>query len=139
MPPHLKQDTESIFEAIFALGANFLQQGKYEKALIIFDGLMALYPDHPRAAIAYGETLLMDGQTDIALEHFLAITKKFSLEAQVLLGAARSFMLLQKKEEAKRLLLPIIEGHVLSSSENYGLAKSIYATIMLGEFNSFGN
>ncbi len=56
---HDDQRFEALYDAIFSVGCNFMQQGKFDKALIIFDGLMALEPSQRKAALAYGETLLL--------------------------------------------------------------------------------
>jgi tetratricopeptide (TPR) repeat protein len=116
---------ESLSQAVYTLGVNFFMQGKYHKALIIFDGLMALDPENHAAAIAYGETLLRDGQTEKALDHFLMINKKFDLDSRGLLGAAKACILLGKYEEAQKLVLPILGGELLAHKQAILSAKSI--------------
>jgi tetratricopeptide (TPR) repeat protein len=69
------------FAAIFALGANFFSQGQYRKAQVIFAGLMALDATNEQASIAYGESLLMAGQVQKALYHFIRAKKRFASRA----------------------------------------------------------
>lgn len=74
------------FACIFALGANFFNQGQFKKAQVIFAGLMALDAQSEKASIAYGESLLMGGQVRKALHHFLRAKKRFkspSIEASL--------------------------------------------------------
>jgi hypothetical protein len=42
----LEKISEAEFDAIFSLGANFFDQGKYKKALVIFHGLSVLEPEN---------------------------------------------------------------------------------------------
>lgn len=75
-----EHDFEELYDAIFALGTNFLHQGKFDKALIIFDGLLALEPSERRAALAYGETLLVANRAERALNHFFSLSQQFDVD-----------------------------------------------------------
>jgi tetratricopeptide (TPR) repeat protein len=116
----------SLYDSIFALGRNFLSQGQYDKALIIFDGLVALFPKKLPACLAYGEALLMSGQFNEALQYFLCLHDQFIKTGHMLLGAARAYVMLGRYTDAKRMVMPIIEGEVLASSVELAIAKSIF-------------
>lgn len=133
MMPNDATARDFLMDAIFALGANFFVQGKYEKAQIIFDGLMALDPEHSTPAIAYGESLLMGGQIDRALDHFLMLSKKFDLDPRALLGAAKACILLGKNDEARKLLEPIVENEIPAPSQIALEAKSILTVMQDNE------
>ena len=98
------------FAAIFALGENFFSQGYYKKAQTIFHGLMALDAHNHMASIAYGESLLMDGQSTKALAHFTNASLLFPTSFRLLLGGAKSCLLLDKPRDAKNFLKPILGG-----------------------------
>lgn len=83
------------FAAIFALGANFFSQGQYKKAQVIFAGLMALDATSEQASIAYGESLLMAGQVQKALYHFIRAKKRFASET-IEAGLAKASILLKR-------------------------------------------
>jgi len=100
------------FSAIFALGENFFSQGYYKKAQTIFHGLIALDNTNHMASIAYGESLLMDGQSTKALAHFSESRKLFPASHRILLGGAKACILLDRKSDAKDFLQPIITGHI---------------------------
>lgn len=105
------------FAAIFALGENFYSQGYYKKAQIIFNGLMALDCDNHMASIAYGESLLMDGQSHKALAHFTNASQCFPSSFRVALGGAKSCILLDRLNEARDFLTPIITGQLKVTPE----------------------
>jgi len=105
------------FAAIFALGENFYTQGYYKKAQIIFHGLMALDVDNHMASIAYGESLLMDGQSHKALAHFTKASQLFPSSFRIALGGAKACILLERVNEAHDFLSPIIAGHVKVTPE----------------------
>jgi tetratricopeptide (TPR) repeat protein len=116
---------EKYCEAIFSLGNIFFSQGKYDKALIIFDGLMALNPQHKKAAILYGETLLKYGQIDKAHAHFLLLVKKFDRDCQARLCLARTCILLNKYDDAKIFLYPILTKKLVAKTHIMMAAKLI--------------
>lgn len=87
------QDDE--IAAIFALGANFFSQGQYKKAQIIFAGLIALDMTNEKASIAYGESLLMAGQVQKALYHFIRAKKRFASTA-IEAGLTKASILLKR-------------------------------------------
>jgi tetratricopeptide (TPR) repeat protein len=103
-------------QTIYFLGVNFLLQGKYEKALIVFHGLMALDQKNYKAIFAYGETLILLNRLEEALDHFLRQAPMFELEKGMVIGAARAFVLLGKLKEATKLLEPLVQ--CASSQEN---------------------
>jgi len=110
-------------EAIYLLGVNFLVQGKYEKALTIFQGLMALDQSDYKATLAYGESLILLGRAEEALNHFLTHAKMFEVENGMVLGAARASIMLGKLKEAATLIEPVIKA--LTSPESHSIAKLI--------------
>lgn len=116
------------FEAIFALGTNFFVQGKYDKAQTIFLGLMALDPEQKEPAIAYGETLMMSGQLEKALRHFLKLHATWKDDSRIVFGAAKANILLGNTDEAKELLL-ILTNNETSKDNTSVLAKSLSSLI----------
>lgn len=108
----MNDESEQAIAAIFSLGENFLSQGKYDKAQIIFDGLMALEPDQLAPALAFGEALLKCGEPERALDHLLTLVQKFSHDARLLVLTAKACILLGKNEEAKEFLQPLLETNV---------------------------
>lgn len=113
---HDDAEVEQTFEAILALGENFFMQGKYEKAQIIFDGLMALSTDQLMPAVLYGEALLMNGHVEKALDHFLMLVQKFAQNDRVLMGTAKACILLGRIAEAKEFLAPMVGNNLSSQS-----------------------
>ena len=105
------------FAAIFALGENFYSQGYYKKAQIIFYGLMAIDADNHMASIAYGESLLMDGQSHKALAHFTHASLRFPESFRMALGGAKSCILLDRITDARDFLTPIIAGQLKVTPE----------------------
>ncbi len=85
------------------MGVNFFVQGKYGKAEIIFDGLLALNPDHLNASLALGEVLMMGRQFEKALDHFLLQRDQGIYDSRILLGAAKAYYLLGKHDEARKI------------------------------------
>jgi tetratricopeptide (TPR) repeat protein len=128
-----EQISQSMWESIFALGVNFFIQGKYDKACIIFDGLTALDPRRLLSSIAYGELLIVEDQVDKALDHFLNLSKRFGSDCRVLLGAAKACIILNKFDEAKKLVYPIMEGEVSSTPDTLRMAQSIYEKTIISE------
>jgi hypothetical protein len=130
MPSPMTTKEESWFHTIYFLGVNFLVQGKYEKALIIFQGLMALDHKSYKASLAYGETLILLNRVEEALDHFLHQAKTFATERGMLLSAARASVLLGKFKEAAKLIEPLMEP--LGVSNNlYEIAKLISDNFLL--------
>ncbi len=113
------------YETIFALGENFLSQGKYEKALTIFDGLIALDPCQKKAAIAYGQTLLLSGKAERALSHFYDLSKQFGMDGATLLLTAKACILLDRNEEAKKILQMISEREIQASQKEIELSNTM--------------
>lgn len=103
-------------QTIYFLGVNFLLQGKYEKALIVFHGLMALDHKNFKAIFAYGETLILLNRLEEALDHFLRQSPLFEMEKDMVIGAARASVLLGKLKEAAKLIEPMMQG--ATSQEN---------------------
>lgn len=120
----LDQDQiDNLANAIFSMGSNFLQQGKFEKALIIFDGLMALFPDNAQPALAYGETLLRAGKQEEASMHFSAFFDQFDIDSKSIILAAKARLLIGEHDQARNLLLLIIGGQVQASQEDLDLVN----------------
>jgi tetratricopeptide (TPR) repeat protein len=105
------------FSAIFAMGENFYTQGQYKKAQIIFSGLIALDSYNHQASIAYGESLLLDNQSNKALIHFTNARSLFPASFPILLGCAKACIILKRYEEACIFLEPIIDGQIKVSPE----------------------
>lgn len=105
------------FAAIFALGENFYTQGYYKKAQVIFHGLMAIDSDNHSASVAYGESLLMDGQSHKALAHFTKASQHFPTSYRVALGGAKTCILLERMSEARDFLSPIVAGKLKVTPE----------------------
>ncbi|HXW53536.1 MAG TPA: tetratricopeptide repeat protein [Myxococcota bacterium] len=123
MEAYAGQMSTEILDTIFTLGANFYVQGKYSKAEIIFGGLLALNPDHLNASLALGEVLMMDGQLEKALDHFLTQRDQGIYDGRILLGAAKAYYLLGKYDEAKSMVKPIIEGDIVATKSVAFMAK----------------
>lgn len=122
----------SIYDAIYAIGANFLHQGKYDKALIIFDGLMALEPGELKPAIAYGDALLLAGRAEMALSHFYELAKQFDLDGHAVLLTAKACVLLDKSDDAKKLLEMITKHEISATPENLHCAESMLTLCISG-------
>lgn len=116
---------EALLQAIFSLGVNFLAQGKYEKAAVIFDGLMAINAANRNYAFAYGETLLMMGQNAKAFDHFTTTIKQYGYDEASCLGAAKAAILLGRYDQAKEFLQQLSDGEVDSCAQVKRLAKSM--------------
>lgn len=119
----------SLYDAIFALGINFLHQGQFEKALIIFDGLIALEPNEPKAAIAYGEALLLANRAQIALNHFFSLSKQFDLDSRTLLLTAKACVLLDRPDEARTLLSMITTQEIGATSDEMKAACAMLSLL----------
>ena len=116
----------SLYDSIAALGANFLSQGQYEKALIIFDGLIVLFPHELSAQLGYGEALLMTKQYSQAVDHFRSLQHQFGAQVPMLLGAAKALVMSGNLYEAKQVISPIIDGEITSSPIERSMAWSIF-------------
>lgn len=115
-----------MIDAIYNLGRNFLAQGQYEKALIIFEGLEALFPDDAQCSCMYGEALLLHGSIDQALLYFLRKKKQFPHHSGIMLTTARVYMMIHDHKQAHATVLPIIQGDIEASPLEQALAKSIF-------------
>lgn len=119
---------DDLYDSIFSVGRNFLSSGNYEKALIIFDGLVALFPKEISCVAAYGEVLLITGQAQKSLDFFLQVDDSLQDKAPIVLGLARALVLLKEYDQAKSLSGRILDGTFEASSLEIALAKSIYLT-----------
>lgn len=118
-------EKKELFNAIFSLGFNFFAQGKYANAKIIFDGLMVLIPNDPAPFLAYGEALLFEEKTELALLHFLRTKEKFASDSRVLIGASKAYILLGKYDDARELLTTILASDIKRSSGDIFTAQSM--------------
>lgn len=124
-----EHDFEELYDAIFALGTNFLHQGKFDKALIIFDGLLALEPSERRAALAYGETLLVANRAERALNHFFSLSQQFDVDGRTLILTAKACVLLDKPDEAKKFLSMITNQEIVASNQDAEAAQAILSLL----------
>lgn len=125
MHMHDDQRFEVLYEAIFSLGNNFLHQGKFDKALIIFDGLIALEPNERKAAIAYGEALLLANRAEKALSYFFSLSKQFDVDGRTLILTAKACILLDRPEEAKKLLTMVSTNEIDADWQDISIARSM--------------
>jgi len=58
---------EPLAEQFFSMGQSFFYRGKWESAVQVFQQALQLNPDHFRARLRLGETLLEMGQTEDAI------------------------------------------------------------------------
>lgn len=121
-----------IIDAIYNLGRNFLAQGQYEKALIIFEGLEALFPDDAQCSCMYGEALLLHGSYDQALVYLLRKKKQFPDNSAILLTTARVYMMRHDHQKANATIMPIIQGDTEATPLEQALAKSIFSATKEG-------
>ncbi len=126
---HDDQRFEALYDAIFSVGCNFMQQGKFDKALIIFDGLMALEPSERKAALAYGETLLLANRAEKALNHFFALSKQFDVDGRTLILTAKACVLLDKPDEAKSLLRMVTTKEINADPHEIRAANAMLALL----------
>jgi len=125
MSGYVEAVSQSLKDAIFSLGANFLAQGKYDKALTIFDGLLALDPDYLSASIAVGEVLLINAQYDQALDRFNALIDHGVRDGRIYMGAAKAYSLLGQHDEAKKIVQSILNGDIPATKAEVYAAKMI--------------
>jgi tetratricopeptide (TPR) repeat protein len=126
---HEDQRLRPLYDALLAVGNNFLQQGKFDKALVIFDGLIALEPNNRSASISYGEALLMANRVDKALSHLLLLTHQFDRDGRALILTAKACILLDKHDEARKFLTRVTANAPTMSADDVRIATVMLALL----------
>ena len=78
----------------------------HDRARQSYQSALRRQPDHPRALLGLAELSLHDGDADDALEHYQRLIDlgDHAFEADALIGAARAHLLLDRPDDARRLL-----------------------------------
>lgn len=101
------EDSHKDFLAV--LGHCFLQCGQYERARVVFEGMVALFPDDTRALASLGYVLGRLDQPAAALEAIerldrLPLTAADQIFSRLLRG--RALWALGRHDEARRIAAP---------------------------------
>jgi len=116
--------SDAEMDAINHLGYMCLQQGKLEKALAIYEGMVAIDPGNAVYYMAIGCIFLRQGKSDMALAQFSnAITLNPNF-AHAYINRAEVYIGLKKLPEAERDLLDALDK---ISPKDEALSRKIWA------------
>ena len=91
------------------VGAMFYQQGNFDKARTIFEGLVELDPENPNAHSALGGLLTLQQEDDSAVEHLEKAVELDPSQIAPYVNLGEIFIRRQKVEEAVANLKKAIE------------------------------
>lgn len=116
--------SEDQIEDLRFVGFSYIKQGLYDTALVFFEALIVLSPDHPYDLKTLGALYLQKGNALQAL-HFLDRSLKIEpKDPQTMLNRAKSLFALGYKKRA------IMEAQKLKTSQNTDIAKQANALVL---------
>lgn len=101
--------SQQEFMEMGRVGAMFYQQGNFDKARTIFEGLVELDPENPNAHSALGGLLTLQQEDDLAVEHLKKAVELDPLQIAPHVNLGEIFIRQQKVEEAVASLKNAIE------------------------------